>query len=57
MGRYVDQNDYNYYFRLGFRKGYDDGYCRRSEYGRQANGNFTVFKVVLSGILKLEVIH
>src|SRR5690349_20441875 len=57
VGRYVDQDDYNSYFRLGFRKGYDDGYYRRSRYGRRTNGNFTVLKVVLSGILKLEVIR
>jgi hypothetical protein len=56
-GRYVAQNDYNYYFRLGFRKGYDDGYYRRSRYGRRDNGGYTVLKVVLSGILKLEVIR
>lgn len=56
-GRYVDQSDYNYYFRMGFSKGYDDGYYRRSKYGRQVNGSFTVFKVVLSGILKLELIR
>jgi hypothetical protein len=56
-GRYIDRSDYNYYFRMGFRKGYDDGYYRRSRYGSQANGRFTVLRVVLSGILKLEVIR
>ena len=49
QGRYVDQSDYNYYFRQGFRKGYDDGYYRRSKYGHRVNGNFTVLRVVLSG--------
>ena len=57
QGRYVAQSDYNYYFRQGFRKGYDDGYYRRSRYGRRVNGNFTVLKVVPSGILRLEVIR
>jgi hypothetical protein len=56
-GLYVAQSDYNYYFRLGFRKGYDDGYYSRSRYGRRGNGSYTVLKVVLSGILKLEVIR
>lgn len=56
-GRYVDQSDYNYYFRQGFRKGYDDGYYRRARYGRQSGGSYTVLRVVLSGILKLEVIR
>jgi hypothetical protein len=55
-GRYVDQDDYNYYFRQGFHKGYDDGYYRRSRYGRQVNGNFAVLKGVLSGILRFEVV-
>lgn len=57
VGRYVDRSDYNYYFRLGFRKGYDDGYYRRSRYGRRVGNNHTILKVVLSGILKLEVIR
>jgi hypothetical protein len=57
VGRYVDQRDYNYYFRQGFRKGYDDGYYSRARYGSQSNGNSTVLRVVLSGILRLEVIR
>jgi len=56
-GRYVEQSDYNYYFRQGFHKGYDDGYYSRTRYGRRANGRYTVLSVVLSGILKLEVIR
>jgi hypothetical protein len=56
-GRYVDQNDYNYYFRQGFHKGYDDGYYSRTRYGRRANGRYTVLSAVLSGILKLDVIR
>lgn len=56
-GRYVDQSDYNYYFREGFRKGYDDGYYRRSRYGRRSGGTYTVLRVVLSNILRLEVIR
>jgi len=56
-GRYVDQSDYNYYFRQGFRKGYDDGYYRRARYGRQSGGSYTVRRAVLSDILRLEVIR
>jgi hypothetical protein len=56
-GRYVEQSDYNYYFREGFRRGYEDGFYRRAKYGRQANGKYTVLSVILGGILKLEVIR
>ena len=57
MGRYVDQGEYNYYFREGFRRGYEDGYYKRTKYGRYANGKYTVLSIVLGGILKLEVIR
>ena len=56
-GRYVNQSDYNYYFRQGFRRGYEDSYYRRARYGRYSSGHATVFTVVLSGILKLQVIR
>jgi hypothetical protein len=56
-GRYVEHSDYNYYFRQGFRRGYEDGYYRRAQYGRYSGGHATVFTVVLSGILKLQVIR
>ena len=34
-GRYIDQDEYNYYFREGFERGYDDGYYGRQQYGRK----------------------
>jgi flagellar biosynthesis/type III secretory pathway protein FliH len=34
-GRYIDQNEYNHYFREGFQRGYDDGYYDRQKYGRK----------------------
>ena len=37
-GMYVDQGDYNYYFRQGFQRGYQDGYNARLQYGRNDNG-------------------
>jgi hypothetical protein len=37
-GNYVDQSDYNYYFRQGFRRGHDDGYNSRWQYGSSTNG-------------------
>jgi len=56
-GRYVDQSDYNYYFREGFRRGYEDGFYARTTYGRPTDGKVTVMDVVVSGILKLEMIR
>ena len=34
-GRYVDPEDYNHYFREGFRRGYEDCYGRQSELSNQ----------------------
>jgi hypothetical protein len=52
-GNYVDQSDYNYYFRQGFQRGYDDGYYSRNQYGQSLNGNYSILGAVLSGILGL----
>jgi hypothetical protein len=53
-GYYVGQADYNYYFREGFRRGYDDGYYSRSRYGRSsANGRYSILGSALSKILTL----
>jgi len=38
-GYYVDQSEYQYYFRQGFDRGYEDGYYSRNQYGRYSNGN------------------
>ena len=53
-GYYVDQDDYNYYFREGFRRGYEDGYGSRYQYGSYSNGKYAVLGAVLLGILNLE---
>ena len=52
-GQYVSQNDYNYFFREGFRRGYTDGYGSRSQYGSFNNGSGSILANVLSGILGL----
>jgi hypothetical protein len=52
-GYYVDRQEYNYYFREGFRRGYEDGYYRQSRYGRYDQGNYSMFGTVLSMILNL----
>ena len=53
-GNYVDRSDYNYYFRQGFRRGYDDGYYSRSQYGTFTNGTGSILGTVLSSILGLQ---
>jgi hypothetical protein len=53
-GNYVDQSDYNYYFRQGFQRGYTDGYNSRSQYGTTlANGNSSILAGLLTTILGL----
>ena len=50
-GNYVDQADYNYYFRQGFQRGYSDGYYSRSQYGTALNGSPSILATLLSSIL------
>jgi hypothetical protein len=56
-GSYVNQDDYNYYFRQGFSRGYDDGFNRRSQYGNASNGSGSILGTVLSSILGLQRMH
>ena len=53
-GLYVDPTDYEYYFREGFRRGYDDGYYSRYRYGYNTNGGLNIIASVLSQILNLQ---
>jgi hypothetical protein len=52
-GYYVDEDTYNYYFREGFRRGYEDGYYSRYQYGVYADGNYRILDNILRGILRL----
>jgi len=52
-GYYVDMNEYQYYFREGFRRGYEDGYYGRNQYGSYSNGKYAILGQVLSVILNL----
>lgn len=56
-GSYIDRGDYNYYFREGFRRGYDDGYYSRSRYGNSLNGTPTILGSLISTILGLQPIR
>jgi hypothetical protein len=53
-GYYVDEAEYNYYFREGFRRGYEDGYYGRYQYGRYRNGSYSLADAVLNTIFRLE---
>lgn len=53
-GYYGDQDSYNYYFRQGFAKGYDDGFNSRSQFGNVSNGKYNMLGTVLQGILNLQ---
>lgn len=54
QGWYVGQAEYNYYFREGFRRGYEDGYYRRFRYGRRYDTGFSILPRELDLILRFE---
>ena len=53
-GMYVNQGDYNYYFREGFNRGYQDGYSNQMQYGQYSNGNRSLLGTILSAVLNLQ---
>ena len=53
-GYYVDQADYNYYFREGFNRGYQDGYNSGTQYGQDLNGSRSILGAILSQILNFQ---
>ena len=53
-GYYVNRDDYNYYFREGFQRGYQDGYNRQYQYGRYADGSYSMLDVILAQVLGLQ---
>jgi hypothetical protein len=55
-GFYVDRDDYNNYFREGFRRGYEDGYGGHSQYGTYVNGKGTILGAILGTILNFQAI-
>ena len=56
-GYYVERDDYNYYFREGFRRGYDDGYNSRVQYGRDVNGSRVMLDITVSQVLGFQPIR
>jgi hypothetical protein len=53
----VNQTDYNYYFRQGFQRGYQDGYYSRSQYGQVVNGKYQLLAGLLSSLLNLTTLR
>jgi hypothetical protein len=53
-GYYVPQGEYNYYFREGFRRGYEDGYYSRYKYGSYSSGKYTILGAILGSILDMQ---
>ena len=53
-GFYIERDDYNYYFREGFRRGYEDGYYSRSRYGAYTGGRYTVLGPELNVIITFQ---
>jgi len=47
---YVGLDEYNYYFREGFRRGYEDGYYGQYEYGTYRNGKYEILGAILQTI-------
>jgi hypothetical protein len=57
QGYYVDQSEYNFYFREGFRRGYEDGFAGRYRYGHYANGRYTILGTILGQILDFQTLR
>jgi len=53
----VDLGEYQYYFREGFRRGYEDGYYSRSRYGSYSNGTYSILGTILEQILGLRLLN
>ena len=56
-GYYVDLSEYQYYFREGFRRGYEDGYYSQSRYGRYSSGKAQILGAILGQILNLTLFN
>jgi hypothetical protein len=51
---YVDQSQYQYYFRQGFQRGYQDGYNSRNQYGSNSGGSVSILGSILGAILNIQ---
>jgi len=53
-GYYLDRSDYNYYFRQGFSRGYEDGYNSQYRYGRSSRGSYIMLDIIVSQLLGFQ---
>ncbi len=51
---YVDSSQYQYYFREGFKRGYEDGYNSRYRYGSNNNGGVNILGTILQQVLNIQ---
>jgi hypothetical protein len=58
-GRYIEQAEYNHYFREGFQRGYEDGYYGRRKYGSGGDDNneWWIAAGVIAAVLAIEAIN
>jgi hypothetical protein len=47
---YVELDEYSYYFREGFQRGYEDGYYGQDQYGSYRNGKYEILGTILQTI-------
>ena len=50
---YVGMDEYQYYFRQGFQRGYEDGYYGRNQYGTYSNGKYQILGNIIGTILQI----
>jgi flagellar biosynthesis/type III secretory pathway protein FliH len=53
-GYYIERDDYNYYFREGFQRGYEDGFNSSYRYGRFVDGTPSILETIMSQILNFQ---
>ena len=51
---YVDSSQYQYYFREGFKRGYEDGYNSRHQYGSNTSGGLNILGSILQQVLNIQ---
>lgn len=51
---YVDSSQYQYYFREGFGRGYQDGYNSQVRYGYNSGGTLNILGTILNQILNIR---
>lgn len=51
---YVDRDQYKYYYREGFERGYRDGYTDQTRYGSYSGGKWSILASVAERILNLR---